>query len=151
MPSPDLFFLEAYRALKPGGLLIIGFEPNKWPYYTFMPIVKSIMRLLGSGQKDHSVDSSIADEETHGFNQADFNRFMKVSGFHQVDLQHIWYVGGFIHLLLLFINRRREANEIIELPDVIQRAIVSLDDILSRLPLFRKLCWHWTLIARKVI
>lgn len=41
LPSPETFFAEASRALKPGGFLIIGFEPNIWQYKTIYPILKN--------------------------------------------------------------------------------------------------------------
>lgn len=149
LPSPERFFAAAKRALKPGGLLVIGFEPNRWPYFTVIPILRFFNRLLNPNRNVKPGETSVGDLETNGFVQADFDRFLKAEGLNKVRLQRIWYIGGFIHLLITVINRNRPVGQLLELPLTLQRMLVACDEFLARIPLLRRYCWHWTLVAQR--
>lgn len=149
LPSPERFFSAVTRALKPGGLLVVGFEPNRWPYFTVIPVMRLINRLLNPHQNRKPGETSIGDMETTGFAEADFKRFFRTEGLRRVRLQRIWYITGFVHLALLYINRNRPVELLIALPNAVQRALVAIDDFLARIPLLRRLCWNWTLVAQR--
>ena len=149
LPSPERFFAAAKRALKPGGLLVIGFEPNRWPYYTVIPVLRFLRRMLHPNRIINPGDTSIADKETTGFSEADFARFLKEEGLIKVSLQRIWYLGAFVHFFVQYINNKRPVERMIDLPIALQRALVSFDDILSRIVLLRRFCWHWTLVSQR--
>ncbi|MFA4934061.1 MAG: methyltransferase domain-containing protein [Candidatus Omnitrophota bacterium] len=149
LPSPGSFFAAANRALKPGGQLVIGFEPNRWPYYTVMPVMRFLSRMLHPNRNINPGETSIGDMETKGFAEADFEHFLRAEGLKKVSLQRIWYLGGFVHYVVLYINSKRPAERMIDLPITLQRALVAFDDFLSRVPLLRKFCWHWTLVAQR--
>jgi len=147
--SPEKFVIAAGRALKPGGLLVIGFEPNRWPYFTLFPasrILKSLLHPCRS--KPAEGTRSIADEKTTGFVPADFVKYLTMAGLVQVRLRRIWYVLGFVHSFLMILNNRRSTEHLLELPVVLQHWLVRLDDILAHIPLVRNFCWHWSVIAR---
>lgn len=147
LPSPELFFAAASRALKPGGLLVTGFEPNKWPYFTIHPLMRLLRKLLHPTRGAARV--SIGDMESSGFSEADFNRFLKAEGLEKVNLQRIWYIDGFVHMLIEKINRQRPVGQLIDLPERLQRMLVAVDNLLSRMPVIRGFCWHWTLVAQR--
>jgi ubiquinone/menaquinone biosynthesis C-methylase UbiE/uncharacterized protein YbaR (Trm112 family) len=149
LPSPERFFTAAKRALKPGGLLVIGFEPNRWPYFTVIPVLRLLNRFLHPHRNMNPRHASIGDMETTGFVEADFERFLRSEGLKKVRLQRIWYLGGFVQLAALLINRNRPVGRLIDLPIALQRALVAFDDFISRIPLLRRLCWHWTLVAQR--
>lgn len=149
LPSPERFFAAAKRALKPGGLLVIGFEPNRWPYYTVIPVLRFLNRLLQPRRSINPGETSIGDMETTGFVEADFERFLRTEGLKKVCLQRIWYLSGFVQFAVSYINKGRPVERLIDLPLVLQRALVACDDFLSRIPLLRRLCWHWTLVAQR--
>jgi len=86
LPSPESFFAEAKRALKPGGLLVIGFEPNRWPYFTVYPVMRLLGRLLHIPRSIAAGEFSIGDMETTGFTEADFERFLKAEGLKKLRL-----------------------------------------------------------------
>jgi ubiquinone/menaquinone biosynthesis C-methylase UbiE len=148
LPSPERFFKTAMHALKPGGLLVIGFEPNQWPYFTVYPALRLLRRILHP-RKSAAGGVSIGDMASTGFTEADFERFLKAEGLKRVSLQRIWYIDGFTQLAMEHINRKRPVGQLIDLPDVLQRALVAFDDILSRVPVLRRFCWHWTLVAQR--
>ena len=149
LPSPECFFAEAKRALKPGGLLVIGFEPNRWPYFTVYPAMRLLGKFLHPRRGTIPGEVSIGDMETTGFVEVDFERFLKAEGLKKVRLQRIWYIDGFTQLVLGYINRKRPVGQLIDLPDTLQRAIVACDNFLSRIPLLRRFCFHWTLVAQR--
>ena len=43
LPSPEAFFKEVNRVLKSGGLLVVGFEPNTWPYFFIYPLCEAVI------------------------------------------------------------------------------------------------------------
>lgn len=149
LPSPERFIAAARRTLKPGGLMVIGFEPNRWPYFTVYPTLRASGRFLHPHRRIASGETSIGDMETTGFVVADFERLLQAEGWEKVWLQRIWYVNGFIHTVLSYINRKRPVGRLVDLPRALQRAVVACDDFLSRVPLLRDFCWHWTVIVRR--
>lgn len=148
LPSPERFIAAAIRALKPGGLLVIGFEPNRWPYFTVYPALRLLRKILHP-RRSAAGGVSIGDMVSKGFTEADFERFLKAEGLKKVCLQRIWYIDGFTQLVIEQINRKRPVGQLIDLPDALQRALVAFDDYLSRVPLLRRFCWHWTLVAQR--
>jgi len=149
LPSPERFFAAAKRALKPGGLLVIGFEPNRWPYYTVIPVLRFLSRMLHPNRNINPGETSIGDMETKGFVEADFERFLRAEGLKKVSLQRIWYLGGFVQFAVSYINKKRPVERMIDLPIALQRVLVACDNFLSRIPLLRRFCWHWTLVAQR--
>jgi len=148
LPSPERFFRAAVHALKPGGILVIGFEPNQWPYFTVYPALRLLRRILHP-RKSAAGGVSIGDMASTGFTEADFERFLKAEGLKKVCLQRIWYIDGFTQLVIEHINRKRPVGQLIDLPDALQQALVAFDNFLSHVPLLRRFCWHWTLVAQR--
>lgn len=148
LPSPDQFFAAAKRALKPGGKLVIGFEPNRWPYFTVHPAMRLLRKIIYP-RRAAPGGISIGDMESTGFTEADLERFVKAEGLEKVALHRIWYVDGFTQLIIEKINRKRPVGELIDLPDVLQRALVVFDNFISYIPLLRRFCWHWTMVAQR--
>ncbi len=151
LPSPINFFKEARRALSPGGLLIIGFEPNSWPYFVFYPFirfVKKIIRLDRYIKSKHS-GVSIGDSETEGFSYSDFKLFLNESNLELVKIQRIWFLLGFIHTILSIINSKLPSDKIIKIPTFLQKIIIYIDELILSIPIIRNFCWHWTLVAKK--
>lgn len=148
LPNPDIFFLEARRVLKPNGLLVIGFEPNRWPYYTVYPFMRFIGKFIKKTSKRED-DVSIGDIETEGFLKKDFERFITFNDFEKIRVQRIWYINGFVHTALARLNKNRSPEMLIDLPHFIQKFIVAIDEIISFVPLINVFCWHWNVIMRK--
>ena len=148
LPSPERFFTAATHALKPGGLLVIGFEPNQWPYFTVYPALRLLRKIIHPFKADAG-GVSVGDMASIGFTEADFERFLHAVGMKKVYLQRIWYIDGFTQLVVEHINRKRSVGQLVDVPDAVQRVLVALDGFLSRVPLLRRFCWHWTLVAQR--
>ena len=152
LPSPKNFFMEARRALKPGGLLIIGFEPNSWPYFIFYPIIRFVKRLVRLDSFVNSKHSgvSIGDSETEGFSYSDFQLFLNQSQLELVKIQRIWFFLGYIHTALSIINSKLPSDKTLKIPLFVQKFIINIDEFILCIPIIRNLCWHWTLVAKKI-
>lgn len=150
LPSPELFLKEVNRVLKPGGHLIVGFEPNTWPYFFVYPLLKFLGKLLGLRKRYRYTEASIADQGANGFSEKQLISFSQIGDLEIIELQRIWYLNGFVHVILSSINSKFFAKgEVIDLPLIAQSMIVSLDNFIARIYFLRGLCWHWTLIAKK--
>ncbi|MDA9210900.1 methyltransferase domain-containing protein [Methylophilaceae bacterium] len=151
LPSPINFFKEAQRALNSNGILIIGFEPNSWPYFYIYPcirFIKKILRLEKYTSSKHS-DVSIGDSETEGFTYSNFKSFLKESNLELEQIQRIWFLFGFIHTILSIINSKLPKDKSIDLPIRVQKIIIFIDELILSIPIIRNFCWHWTLVAKK--
>lgn len=150
LPSPSAFFVEAHRALKTGGVLVIGFEPNTWQYKIVYPVLKKIRRLISFQHEDIQNNASIGDQEAKGFSLSQFKNFATQSCLDLEEVQRIWYLNGFIHTFLGHINARRGVSQQIDLPRFLQRLLIIVDNFISRIPLVRNFCWHWSIVLRKI-
>ncbi len=148
LPNPDIFFQEARRVLKPDGLMVVGFEPNRWPYYTVYPFMRFIGKFIKKTSKRED-DVSIGDIETEGFLKKDFEMFISSHEFVKIRVQRIWYINGFVHTALARLNKDRSPDKLIDLPEFLQKLLVGIDEIISFVPLINVFCWHWNVIMRK--
>tara|TARA_B100000795_G_C22751368_1_gene419573 strand:+ start:238 stop:1212 length:975 start_codon:yes stop_codon:yes gene_type:complete len=152
LPSPINFFKEARRALCANGIIIIGFEPNSWPYFTIYPCIrflKKILRLDRYIKSQHS-GVSVGDQETEGFSYSDFKLFLNESNLKLEKLERIWFLFGFIHTVLSIINSKLPKNRSIDLPVRLQKVIIFIDDLILSIPIIKNFCWHWTLVVKKI-
>ena len=151
LPSPIKFFKEASRVLSPNGILIIGFEPNRWPYFYVYPCIRFLKRITRLEKYTNSKHSgvSVGDMETEGFSFSDFKSFFDESNLQLVKTERIWFLFGFIHTILSIINSKLPQDKSIDLPIFVQKVIIFIDDLILSIPIIRNFCWHWTLVAKK--
>jgi hypothetical protein len=50
--------------------------------------------------------------------------------------------NGFVQFAVMYMNRNRPVERLIDLPDPLQRALIAFNGFLSRIPLLRSFCWH---------
>ena len=151
LPSPKKFFKEASRVLTPKGIIIIGFEPNSWPYFYIYPFIRFLKRIVRLEKYTNSKHSgvSVGDMETEGFSFSDFKSFFDESNLQLVKTERIWFLFGFIHTILSIINSKLPQDKSIDLPVAVQKVIIFIDDLILSIPIIRNFCWHWTLVAKK--
>lgn len=130
---------EMNRVLKKGGTMVIGSEPNSWPYY-FKKVKHSKIgrRIVSFFRKDYNVgEVSIGDETTEGFREKELRKLFERNGLKVVKYNYILFLSGF--LLLLKIN----------LPKAIEKALLSFDALLLKIPLIKRIGWHVNIVLRK--
>lgn len=136
--DPKKVLQEMHRVVKGDGLVVIGSEPNRWPYrfrkLKYSSLGKRILRFF---RDDYTIEGgSIADYETEGFSKKDFIQVANENGFLILDFQPIWYISGFLSLFKL------------KLPQRVESATIFIDDIISRIPGIKNYSWKWNIIYR---
>lgn len=140
---------EAHRVLKPGGMLVLGTEPNRWQSKTIYPLGKKVLRAVErlTGKKILSDEMvSEADKETEGFFGGELERLFSQAGFDECRLFPAGYLSAALFFACTELSQRLPFN--LKLYPL-EAAFAFLDDRLGRLPLLRRLPWHWNALARK--
>ncbi len=147
LPDPGRALCEARRVLRPGGVLVLGTEPNDWQNRTIYPVGKLALRLLRalSGKAPDPAETvSEADRLTEGFSAAALTRLLREAGFRNVQLKP----AGYLSAAIFFAST--ELSHLLG-KDVklfaLERLAIPLDEALGRLPLLRRYPWHWNASA----
>jgi ubiquinone/menaquinone biosynthesis C-methylase UbiE len=151
--DPVRFLNEVSRCCIPGGLLVIGFEPNRWQYYTIYAVLRLVRNLIGSRNSvpESSTDAprrSVADETTHGFTHRQLEHLLSDTGFEILSIKPVWYTCGFMNLLMEIYRRVLPSCSRILLPTFIERIAVAIDELIGRVRGLCYLPWHWNVVAR---
>ena len=156
LPNPIKCLSEINRCLKCDGILVIGFEPNSWQFYTLYAVFRSLRwawwklkRLFERSGAEVFPNKSIGDAKTSGYGGRRLKRMVRNANFQPVRVKSVWYVIGFIHLLLEILYRTLRLKRRIALPLLFEKSIIEVDERISRLPILRSFGWHWNVVARK--
>ena len=139
LENPVVALKEINRCLKPGGILVIGSEPNAWPY-VFKKFKHSGLgkKIMGFFRKDYNAEEvSIGDEATTGFREKELRKMFEDSNFRVKRLDFEYFFSGF--LILLKLNLGEPAD----------KGVVWFDSVLSSLPGIRKFGWYINAVLEK--
>lgn len=130
---------EMRRCVKPGGLVIIGSEPNRWPYlFKTIKHSKIGIKFLRIFRDDCTLyRGSPGDWETTGFDRKSIKELLNKANLHELKTRPIWYINGFFQVLGL------------SPPSPIERFSIFFDEILRIVPIINRFGWHWNVIAKK--
>ncbi len=169
MPSAKRCLAEMARVCKPGGLVVLGFEPNTWPYYTVLPLrrllsiaikgiklflrspveaLRKIRRLKVSRGSIVEVEwraqerYSPADRQATGFTGNRLSRLIGEASLDLISVSPAWYLNGFVQEYDILKRFRAPSKRI-------ESFLVKADRLISRIPLIKSLNWHWNAVARK--
>ncbi|MCX6355269.1 MAG: methyltransferase domain-containing protein [Candidatus Aureabacteria bacterium] len=170
LPSAGLCLREMARVCKPGGLVILGFEPNAWPYYTVLPARRALSVSLKAAKifirspaaalrKARDIrpakgvlievggsgcePHSPGDRAAKGFTRKRILQLLKSAALEPVSLSRIWYLNGFIQEYTLLTKLRAPSPWI-------ESFLIAIDRAIAKIPLLRTTNWHWNIIAKKV-
>lgn len=145
LPDPLIALKEMARVVKPGSPVVLGVEPNRWPYYSVYPILaplKWVIRKIRKRPYD-----SIADDQTKGFTIKTFTKLYNDAGLNLEETQRVKYVEEFYDKILQLQKLFRIAP-----PDSDKSGLESVrefDKKVSEIPGIRTLNWHWNAVGRK--
>jgi len=140
LENPYAGFKEMVRVVKPDGQIVLGSEPNRWPYY-FRALKKSKIgtRILSLFRDDYTLSHGPpGDEKTMGFVHADFTEMGGRSGARVEDAHTMMYLLGFVQLLRL------------NLPPKLERVLMRTESYLAGTEGLRRLGWKWNVTFRKI-
>lgn len=136
---------ESARVLKPGGVLLLGIEPNK-TYFKPLKYIQKILYRLTHTDPHHI---SHADAKMEGFSKGQFEALFRNGQWDGMEIKPMWLFAGWLHYFLEFIFRAFKLKKRIRLPLGFEKAIVAFDEFLFHIPGLKFFCWHWIVSARK--
>lgn len=143
LPDPQGAMKEWRRVLKPGGVLLVGYEPSKWSYIVFSPIWKALKNILRRGQKR---EVSIADDVTEGFTMDEMRMLAVNAGFTDVEVHAVDFLEKiYEHLIVLVLKLMGKGESEYRPSSSVLRAI---DRILAMIPVVRRAAWNYDLTAK---
>lgn len=145
LPNPQKALLEMKRVVKHGGYVILGLEPNSWPYYTLFLIMKPLKRLLR--KIHHQTFSSMADDLTHGFTKNKLTKMLNAADLVIVSIGRFKYLSEFYDsgwrlFSKLFKKDFKPSRNI-------QMALSKIDFIIAKISIINLFNWHFSAIAKK--
>lgn len=136
-------FAQMARVLKPGGLLIVGHEPNTLN----LSIIRFITKRLKVSEARTQVSYSVADEEDQSFTRGQLQELCQRYHIEVVELRPVWLFAGLLFGMPHFMERVLKRQW--KLPSVYMRRATRIDELIARLPLIKHLFFHWSLVGRK--
>lgn len=145
LANPLAGLREMARVVKPGGYVILGVEPNRWPYVTIYRFLSPLKKYIRKKRQRH-IDS-IADDETEGFSRKQLRNLFHEAGLDVQEILPVKYMSEVYDSYIRLKNRLRKRN------DTASKRWSSfytyIDRIISKIPLLNNLSWHWNVIAKR--
>jgi len=147
VPTPRCAVAEMARCLRPGGLLVLGHEPNRLVFEPLRRMAGMLRITERYTQRFVDGSDSVADEQTPGFYGAELRRWLREFGLVIEWMTPVWYLNALLYNLpvvasLLFDKQLR-------FPVFLLRLARRADSVLARIPVIRELSLFWSVGARK--
>jgi len=147
LPDQAAALKEFARVVKPGGLVIWGIEPARWPYLTIYRWLHPLKHFIRSHR--HREHNSVADDNTEGYTEPMIRAQFAAAGLEIQDIRRIKYLGSLYEQFIRFLGRLRKKP--LATWRTMDHALARIDDVLRMIPLISSLNWHYNVIAKKPI
>jgi len=148
LPEPRRALGELSRCLGPGGLLVLGYEPNRRVFAPLRRLADALRLTEKHSRRLVPGRYSLADDETPGFYARELREWVTENGLRVEWMEPVWLVGAFAYHLpaLSHVLLRRW----FEVPSWLRRFARRADDALFAVVApVRELCFAWSLGAVK--
>lgn len=142
--KPKKALQEIKRVLKPGGILILVAEPNRWPYQTIFPLTRGLRKVL---RRKRKLDS-VADDTIRGFSATDFQKLLEAAKLEVEMIAPTLFLTQFYAHFLLFFSRLFRIK--LERKEKTEKILNKIDDFLTKIPMIKNYFWHWNVVVRKI-
>jgi len=142
---PDQALAEFARVLKPGGIVVMGVEPNA----TYFKPIKHMRQFLCKAVHMDPKEGSQADAMMEGFTYGRLKHLMSGAEWKDCTIRPMWLFAGWMHYFLEFLYRTFRMKKRITLPLWLEKIIVRIDELLFHIPGVKYLCWHWIIVATR--
>jgi len=135
---------EIRRIVKNGGYVVLGVEPNSWPYKTVYKILHPLKMYIRK-KRNRGMDS-IADDETKGFSKRDLKKIFQDAHINIIEIKPVKFTLEWYDQYLRLKGRifRKEFS-----PNLfIYKLLECIDSFLERIPIVNHFFWHWNVIGR---
>jgi SAM-dependent methyltransferase len=145
--DPRQCIREMVRCLAPGGLLVLGYEPNRLVFGPLRKLAAALRLTEKHSRRFVPGRYSVADDETPGFYAGELRAWVEENELELMWLEPVWMLGAFVYQLPSLAHV--VLGRYVEMPATLRRASRTADRLLLRVPVLRKLCFAWSLAARK--
>jgi len=144
-PNPNKSLSEIRRVTKHNGFIILGVEPNSWPYYTIYLILKPLKWIIR--KINPRPFNSVADDECWGFTKNKLKKLFRQANIKIISIQRVKYAQEFYEQYLRLLSRLKH-YKIIPKQNILKK-LAKIDKFLSKIPLINLSNWHWNIIGKK--
>lgn len=145
LPNMHRALEEMKRVVKSRGLVILGVEPNAWPYFTVYWLLKPAKKVIRKTNKKFF--HSIADDSTHGFTKGQMVKMFSKAELEIVKIERAKYFSELYDSGISFLNKAFKLK--LEPKEKTRFFLARLDSYLSKVPLLNLFSWHWSIISTK--
>lgn len=146
LPNPTIALKEMKRVTKKGGYIILGMEPNAWPYFSLFILLKPLKKIIRRYNKKFF--HSVADDSTHGFTKNQLQKIFQNVGLEIVAIKRAKYLSEF------YDSGLRLLSKIFRKPFLskhkTQQFLGHIDKFISKIPVINLFNWHWNVIAKRI-
>jgi SAM-dependent methyltransferase len=139
---------EMARCLRPGGLLVLGYEPNRTVLAPLRWVAGRLRLSERYSRRFVPGRYSVADDEARGFSPGELTAWLEQSGLRLEWMTPVWLVGAVLYHVQALVHA--VSGRWIAIPARLQRSARALDrKLLLRTPAVRRLSFAWSVGARK--
>ncbi len=145
LPHPKRALSEIFRTLKPGGCILVGYEPAKWQYVLLFPFMWLFRKIFRAMNPNRPI--SKADDVTFGFSKRRLTKMLNKAGFINIRIEPIHY------LYKTYKNYRIVVAKFFKKPykesRLIKKILINTDKKIAKIPALKNTTWDWDCLAYK--